>query len=106
MLGGMLESGLVLCHPFVIGELACGSLHQRATILSALCALPAAPVATQEEALVFLDRHGLAGRGIGWVDVHLLASTALAGRARLWTRDRSLALVAAGLGFGHATECR
>lgn len=92
-----LESTLVLCHPFVVGELACGHLRDGARVLNTLSQLPFAPVATHQEALVFLDRHGLAGRGIGWVDVHLLASTALAGSARLWTRDKRLAGVAADL---------
>lgn len=101
-----LESGLVLCHPFVIGELACGRLRQRSKVLYALNAMPAAPVATHDEALVFLAHHRLAGRGIGWVDVHLLASTALADGARLWTRDKRLAAVAADLGFSYAVKPR
>lgn len=97
----VLEAGLVLCHPFVIGELACGHLRQRARILAALGDLPSAPVATHHEALVFLERHALAGRGIGWMDAHLLASTALAGDACLWTRDKRLASVAADLGAAY-----
>lgn len=97
-----LESVVVLCHPFVIGELACGHLRQRGKFLAALKAMPAAPVASHEEAATFLERHHLAGRGIGWVDVHLLASTALAGDARLWTRDKRLAVVAADLRFDYA----
>jgi predicted nucleic acid-binding protein len=97
-----LDSALVLCHPFVIGELACGSLRQRAKVLGALRVMPSAPAATQDEALAFVDRHRLAGRGIGWVDVHLLASTMLAGGARLWTRDKRLAAVATDLGIGRA----
>lgn len=99
-----LDAALVLCHPFVIGELACGSLRQRARLLAALRAMPGAPVATHDEALTFLERHHLAGRGIGWVDVHLLASTILAGGARLWTRDKRLAAMAADLGIGHVAE--
>jgi hypothetical protein len=101
----MLESSLVLCHPFVIGELACSHLHGRAEVLDALEKLPRAPVASHDEALVFLDRHGLAGRSIGWVDVHLLAGTALAG-GYLWTHDKRLAAVAADLGFGYLGKTR
>ncbi|HEX5960576.1 MAG TPA: type II toxin-antitoxin system VapC family toxin [Rhodanobacteraceae bacterium] len=99
----LLESSLVLRHPFVIGELACGRLHERTVVLDALSNLPVAPVASQEEALTFLDLHDLASRGIGWVDVHLLASAALAGDARLWTRDKRLRAVADELSLGYVT---
>jgi predicted nucleic acid-binding protein len=92
-----LETGQVLMHPFVVGELACGSLDNRTELLSLLRDLPQAPVATDAEALGFIERHALMGRGIGYLDVHLLASVALAGRARLWTRDKRLAIVADSL---------
>lgn len=92
-----LQVGRVLTHPFVIGELACGNLNNRAGLLALLRDLPAAPVATDAEALGFVDRHALMGRGIGYLDVHLLASAALANPARLWTRDRRLAKVAGDL---------
>jgi predicted nucleic acid-binding protein len=97
----MLQSGLVLCHPFVIGELACGHLRDRARVLDALSDMPVAPVATHTEALTFLNRHTLAGRGVGWVDVHLLASAALAGGARLWTSDKRLAALTTDVGLGY-----
>lgn len=101
----VLQTGLVLCHPFVIGELACGHLRQRTRVLGAMDVLPSAPVATRREALVFVERHALAGRGIGWVDAHLLASTVLAGGAKLWTRDKRLAGIAADLGLAwHAKQ--
>lgn len=100
-LARMLDADLVLCHPFVIGELACGGLRRRERILDALGNLSRAPIAAHREALVFLDRHGLAGRGIGWVDVHLLASAALAGGTLLWTRDKRLAGVSAVLGLDY-----
>jgi len=96
-LAKILESNLVLCHPFIIGEIACGHLQARAQVLDALGKLPQAPTAHHHEALLFLDRHELAGSGIGWIDVHLLASTALTGDARFWTRDKRLAAVAADL---------
>jgi predicted nucleic acid-binding protein len=93
-LAAELQKGRVLTHPFVIGELACGNLKNREEVLGLLGRLPATPVATHEEAMEFLERRGLMGRGIGFVDVHLLASASLASSARLWTRDRRLAKVA------------
>ncbi len=92
-----LEGGRVLMHPFVLGELACGNLKNRSEVLWLLRDLPAAPTATDPEALVLIERRALMGRGIGYIDVHLLASTALEGVARLWTRDRRLAETAAEL---------
>ena len=92
-----LEAGEVLVHPFVIGELACGHLQHRGELLALLAALPRAPVATQAEALAYIERHSLSGRGMGFLDVHLLAAASLAGDARLWTRDKRLAAVAENL---------
>jgi predicted nucleic acid-binding protein len=92
-----LEGGRVMMHPFVLGELACGNLQNRREVLRLLNALPAAPTATDPEALDFIERRALMGRGLGYIDVHLLASTALAADARMWTRDRRLAAVAAEL---------
>jgi hypothetical protein len=91
----------VLVHPFIIGELACGNLRNRREILQDLGHLPSAPVATHEEALELIERRSLSGLGIGYVDVHLLASTALHGSARLWTRDRGLSEVVQMLGQLH-----
>lgn len=99
-----LQAGQVLMHPFVIGELACGNLNNRAGLLALLRDLPSAPVATDTEALGFLDRHALMGRGIGYLDVHLLASTALANPARLWTRDKRLAKVAGYLNLTYQPQ--
>jgi hypothetical protein len=92
-----LEDGQVLMHPFVLGELACGNLRNRTEVLRLLGDLSQAPAATDAEARTFIDRHALMGRGIGYIDVHLLASTALAAPARLWTHDRRLSRVAAEL---------
>jgi predicted nucleic acid-binding protein len=92
-----LERGRVMMHPFVLGELACGNLENRREVLRLLDDLPAAPTATDPEALDFIERRALMGRGLGYIDVHLLASTALAADARMWTRDRRLAAVAAEL---------
>ncbi len=92
-----LEGGRVLMHPFVLGELACGNLENRSEVLRLLGDLPAAPTATDPEALGLIERRALMGRGVGYIDVHLLTSAALAGVGRLWTRDRRLAAVAAEL---------
>lgn len=89
---GMLEQAQVWTHAFVIGELACGNLAQRDKLLSALAALPHAPVASHDEVLAFLETHRLMGRGLGWVDVHLLASAKLA-RLPFWTLDKRLVAV-------------
>lgn len=98
-LASELEAGRVLAHPFVIGEVACGTLRNRREMLELLGRLPSAPMATHAEALDFLERRALMGRGVGFVDVHLLASAALAAPARLWTRDRRLAAIAIDLGL-------
>jgi predicted nucleic acid-binding protein len=89
----LLGANSVLMHPFVVGEIACGSLADRALTLDLLLNLPAALVAEPDEALIYLDQHSLHGKGIGYVDVHLLASTAISG-AKLWTRDKRLRIVA------------
>lgn len=95
----LLEAFLVLGHPWVLGEIALGQLARRAEVLRLLAALPAAMHPTDGETAVFLERHQLVGRGIGYVDLHLLAATALTPDASLWTRDRRLAACAADLGL-------
>lgn len=100
-LARLLGAGLVSCHPLVIGELACGYLSRRSDFLAQLIALPTTPQSTHDEALTFVERHALMGCGIGWVDVHLLASTALMQNGRLWTIDKRLAAAAGGLGLRH-----
>ncbi|HZD40586.1 MAG TPA: PIN domain-containing protein [Terriglobales bacterium] len=86
----------VLCHPFIIGELACGNLRNRSEILSMLKALPKAQPVEYEELLGFVEARRLYGRGIGWVDAHLLASTMLTG-CSIWTIDKPLRKEAADL---------
>jgi len=105
-LAAALEQGTVLTHPFVLGELACGNLKNRREVLRLLGDLPGAPVATDAEALAFIEQRALMGRGIGYIDVHLLAAAALDGAARLWTRDKRLAAVAADLDLAYAAEGR
>ena len=79
----------VMCHPFIIGELACGNLKNRNEIISLLQSLPMAPTIEFDEFLFFVDRNHLMGKGVGFVDVHLLASAQLAG-VLLWTADKKL----------------
>ena len=96
-----LDNAEVWCHPFIRGELACGHLGNRQEILSLMEALPEAPLADQEEVMTLVESRRLMGRGLGWVDVHLLASAMLAG-IDLWTRDRRLAQAAQELGLDPA----
>jgi predicted nucleic acid-binding protein len=105
-LASLLDTGMVLTHPFVIGELALGILRQRALILDALSNLPRAAVATDAEALRFIDRHALSGRGVGYVDIHLLAAARLTDGTLLWTRDRRLYGIADQLGMAVARPGR
>jgi predicted nucleic acid-binding protein len=103
-LAAALEAGRVMMHPFVLGELACGNLANRSEVLELLGNLPAAPTATNPEALDFIERRSLMGRGVGYIDVHLLASIALSGDGRLWTRDRRLAAAATDLELAFSEE--
>jgi len=94
----LLEAGEVAIHPFIIGELACGNLSNRDEFLSLLHALPPVPRIDDDEAAFFIEQHHLAGRGIGLIDVHLLAAAQLAA-CPLWTKDKRLSAVAARLGL-------
>lgn len=96
-LAALLNEASVLMHPFIIGELACGNLKHRAVIMNNLVELPSAALATHEEALDLLHDRKLWGRGIGWIDAHLIAS-ALLSRCRLWTLDERLNRAAAAAG--------
>lgn len=96
-----LEREEVLTHPLVIGELACGNLGRRHEVLRLFSHLPRVRGANDAEVLEFIERRRLMGRGIGIVDVHLLAAVTLSGSARLWTRDARLAAVAVVLGVGY-----
>jgi predicted nucleic acid-binding protein len=85
---------LVLVHPFVMGEVALGSLPGRSALLDYLAGLRSARVAADGEVLRLIDDWQLFGTGIGYMDAHLLASVLLTSGARLWTRDRKLRQVA------------
>jgi predicted nucleic acid-binding protein len=102
ILVGLLDAGMVLAHPFVVGELALGTLTQRGTVLEALSDLPRAVVATDGEVLHLIDRHRLFGRGVGYIDIHLLAAVRLTAGAALWTHDKRLHGVAVQLGLAMA----
>jgi predicted nucleic acid-binding protein len=101
-LRALLDRGEVLCHPFIIAELACGTIKNRTEILDLLRALPGVLVAEHDEVMHFLHVKRLYRRGLGWIDLHLLASSSLS-KARLWTVDRPLKRAAQELGFAKDT---
>jgi predicted nucleic acid-binding protein len=88
-------------HPHVLGEIALGSLKNRAAVLGAMSDLPQTVVATDEEVLGFIATHALFGLGIGFTDAHLLAAAMLVPGTRLWTRDRRLSAASLRLGLAH-----
>lgn len=95
----LLDQNCVVMHPMVRGELACGHLPDRRELLGLWRQLEPMPAASHDEALFFIEQVGLAGKGIGYIDVHLLASAALAGGTLIWTLDHRLAAVATELNF-------
>ena len=95
-LQALLDAAKVLVHPFIVGELACGTLRNREEVLVLLQALPEVQTAEHEEVMGVVERERLYGRGIGWIDAHLLTSARLSG-AGLWTLDRRLSKVASAL---------
>jgi predicted nucleic acid-binding protein len=97
-LASLLQEGEVLIHPWVIGEIACGHLRDRRPVLELLQGLPAALVASDLEVLLLIESAQLMGRGINYVDAHLLASAKLS-RCGLWTQDRCLSVLARGQGL-------
>lgn len=90
----------VLTHPFIVGELACGNLRNRQEVMRLLAGLPQITLATDTEVLFFVEQRNLMGRGIGYIDAHLLAAVSLGSPALLWTRDKRMASVAVELGLG------
>lgn len=99
-LGELLNAGRVLIHPSVIGEIALGRMRQRHIILTALSDLTHTQVATDDEVLSLIEQEALFGRGIGYIDAHLLASVRLTPGTTLWTLDRRLHEVAEQMGLG------
>lgn len=100
VLAQLLKDSEVVVHPFVIGELACGNLKRAGEILNLLRALAHVPRISDEEILVFIEGHQISGRGLGLVDVHLLASC-LIDNTGLWTGDKKLQIMAEKLGIGY-----
>ena len=98
----LLNDNRVLVHPMVIGELACGNLHNRGEVLNLLSRLAEIPIVADDEVLFFIEKHRLMGRGIGYIDAHLLAATARTAPSLLWTNDRRLMTVATDLGLAYA----
>jgi predicted nucleic acid-binding protein len=96
----LLNEGPVVCHPFIVGELACGNLKNRSGILSLLQALPTAIPADHEEVMRFIENHRLMGKGLGYIDMHLLASAILS-RVPIWTLDEKLKKISSKLGLGY-----
>jgi len=103
LLANLLREGEVLIHPWVIGEIACGNLRNRQQVLDLLLGLPTALVASDSEVLLLIERGNLMGRGIGYVDAHLLTAAKLS-RCGLWTQDRRLAAVAQEQGLALAED--
>jgi predicted nucleic acid-binding protein len=98
-LSASLADGKVLSHPFVIGEVALGTIRPREAVLVSLQKLPSATVAAHGDVMHLIERYRLFGRGIGYIDAHLLAAVRLTPPAMLWTRDRRLLAVAINLGL-------
>ena len=102
-LKNLLMAGEVICHPFIIGELACGNLKNRSEILSLLQSLPMASEIAHHETMLFIENHHLMGKGLGYIDVHLIASALLTG-VPIWTLDRRLGEVSKKLNLNFGTE--
>jgi predicted nucleic acid-binding protein len=97
-LKALLNEGHVVCHPFILGELACGNLKNRSEILSLLSALPVVTYPEHEEVMQFIETNSLMGKGLGYIDMHLLASAILS-KVPLWTLDKKLNQVSLKLGL-------
>lgn len=100
-LADQLIGGSVLIHPFILGEICCGNLKNRSTVLHLLGNLARCSTATDDEVLYLIDTKRLMGQGIGYIDAHLLASCLLDRGTMLWTRDKRLAAVAQQLGVNY-----
>jgi predicted nucleic acid-binding protein len=94
----LLTEGSAGMHPFIVGELACGNLKNRAAALDDLARLPQTPVASETEVSHLLQSSRLWGKGLGWVDLHLLAAAKLSGWG-LYTADRALMRAASAIGI-------
>lgn len=100
LLVSLLEDLQVVVHPFITGELACGDIEDRASVISDIRQLPQLPVASDDEVLMFIEKQKLMATGVGYIDAHLLASAKLSGTTHVWTLDKKLAAVAKQLEVG------
>ena len=96
----LLNDGEVVCHPFIVGELACGNLKNRREILIHLQSLPKAILAEDEEVLKFIENHELMGKGLGYIDVHLVAAAVLTD-VPIWTFDKTLDKITKKIGVNY-----
>ncbi len=96
----LLNGGEVVCHPFIVGELACGNLKNRREILTYLKSLPITILAEDEEILKFIENNQLMGKGLGYIDIHLTASAVLTD-VPLWTFDKTLDKLTKKIGIGY-----
>lgn len=101
-LSALLDAGEVSSHPFILGEIALGNLRRRDALLNDLRLLHQAAIATHDEVLDLIERQKLFGRGIGFVDAHLLAAARLSEGMRLWTFDKKLSAAATQLDIAFA----
>lgn len=100
----LLDAEMIVGHPFVTGEIALGSLSERAKVIKRLNQLEQLPVALTDEVAALIEAEALFARGIGYVDAHLLASARLVPGTFLWTRDKRLHAVAEGLSIAAAGD--
>ena len=100
-LSDLLEHDEVILHPFILGELACGNLRNRKEIIALLHALPVVSKADDDEIIFFIERHALMGRGVGLIDMHLLASCHIE-KCSIWTKDRRLKGIAIEMGIEYS----
>jgi predicted nucleic acid-binding protein len=98
----LLNDGMVVCHPYIVMEIACGTPPDRRNVIQMLSDLEVATVATHDEVLTLIERQTLFGKGCGLVDLSLLASTLLSEHTQLWTLDARLLKVAAVLDRAYA----
>ena len=99
----LLQASRVACHPFIVGELACGNIGNRTEIISLVQALPMLDVVEHEELLLFIEYNQMMGKGLGFVDVHLLAAAMLAS-IPLWTQDKKLKQACSRLNIDFSTH--
>ena len=96
----LLEQGLVACHPFIVGEIACGSIKNRNEIINLLNDLPSTEIIDHSDIMGFIENRKIMNKGIGYIDVHLLGS-ALVSDTPLWTFDKALRKIAIQFSIGY-----